>query len=68
MRADDVGLCASCRWRRWVESGKGSRFLFCRRSETDPRFPKYPRLPVLRCPGYEAGDAPIDRSSPPPDS
>jgi hypothetical protein len=22
-------------------------------SRTDPRFPKYPRLPVLACSGYE---------------
>ncbi|MCI0372115.1 MAG: hypothetical protein L0214_12275 [candidate division NC10 bacterium] len=54
MSAGEVGLCASCRHRRWVASGKGSRFLYCRRSETDPLFPKYPRLPVLRCGGYEA--------------
>jgi hypothetical protein len=25
----------------------------CERSKTDDRFPKYPRLPVERCPGYE---------------
>jgi hypothetical protein len=25
----------------------------CERSKTDERFPKYPRLPVLECPGYE---------------
>lgn len=56
MSADEVGLCASCRYHRWVGSRKGSRFLYCRRSETDPLFPKYPRLPVLRCGGYEAGE------------
>ncbi|MBI2081099.1 MAG: hypothetical protein HYY54_04415 [candidate division NC10 bacterium] len=65
MGAGEAGRCGSCRYRRWVQSGKGSRFLFCRRSETDPRFPKYPRLPVLRCAGYEAGDDPADRSAPP---
>jgi hypothetical protein len=25
----------------------------CERSKTDERFPKYPRLPVLECFGYE---------------
>ena len=25
----------------------------CLRSKTDERFPKYPRTPVERCPGYE---------------
>lgn len=25
----------------------------CRLSETDPRFQKYPALPVVRCEGYE---------------
>ena len=35
-----------------IESDRGSIFLFCERSKTDPQFPKYPRLPVLRCAGY----------------
>jgi len=38
---------------RTVESARGSTFYFCERSKTDPSFPKYPRLPVLRCSGYE---------------
>lgn len=25
----------------------------CLRHRTDPAYPKYPRLPVLRCGGYE---------------
>jgi hypothetical protein len=25
----------------------------CERSKVDPRFAKYPRLPVTSCPGYE---------------
>ena len=25
----------------------------CLRHKTDPRFPKYPRIPVAACPGYE---------------
>ena len=27
----------------------------CERSKTDPSFPKYPRVPVLECRGYERG-------------
>lgn len=47
-----VGLCASCANVRVVRSGKGSTFFLCELSKTDPAFPKYPRLPVLRCRGY----------------
>jgi hypothetical protein len=35
-----------------VETRKGSRFYLCTLSEVDPRFPKYPRIPVVRCIGY----------------
>jgi hypothetical protein len=53
----EAGLCASCRHARRVESDRGSRFWRCARSADDPRFAKYPRLPVLQCPGYEPGGA-----------
>ncbi len=29
----------------------------CLRHKTDPRFAKYPRVPVERCPGYERAGA-----------
>jgi hypothetical protein len=48
-----IGLCADCRFMRVVESARGSKFYLCERSTTDPTFPKYPRLPVLQCRGYE---------------
>ena len=48
-----VGLCRSCRHARVVRSDRGSVFYQCRRSFTDPAYAAYPRLPVLRCPGYE---------------
>lgn len=54
-----VGLCADCRNVRIIESRRGSRFYLCRLSEVDPRFPKYPRLPVLRCSGYDPTGAEI---------
>jgi hypothetical protein len=48
----DVGLCARCTHVQVVESRRGSRFYLCRLSATDPRFPKYPRLPVVQCAGF----------------
>ena len=33
---------------------RGSRFLLCTLSTTDPRYPKYPHQPVVRCAGYQA--------------
>jgi hypothetical protein len=47
-----LGLCANCLHARIISSSKGSQFLLCQLSQTDPSFPKYPRLPVLRCAGY----------------
>ncbi|HWP65298.1 MAG TPA: hypothetical protein VNO26_05235 [Candidatus Limnocylindria bacterium] len=55
--ARTVGLCASCRHAARQETARGSVFWRCRRAETDPRFPRYPRLPVLDCPGVERPDA-----------
>ena len=49
-----IGLCDDCQHTKEVVSGKGSRFFYCRRSETDERYAKYPALPVRRCGGYEA--------------
>ncbi|HEY8551604.1 MAG TPA: hypothetical protein VIL35_16715 [Vicinamibacterales bacterium] len=49
----DVGLCARCRWMRLVQSARGSRFYRCGRSDVDRTYPRYPRLPVLDCRGYE---------------
>jgi hypothetical protein len=48
------GLCDSCRHQRVVKNTRGSVFSLCERSKTDPRYPKYPRVPVLECPGFEA--------------
>jgi hypothetical protein len=47
------GLCGHCRLARRIESERGSTFVLCERALTDNRFRKYPRLPVLACPGYE---------------
>jgi hypothetical protein len=48
-----AGLCDSCVHQKLIENTRGSRFSMCLRSKTDARFPKYPRLPVESCPGYE---------------
>jgi hypothetical protein len=55
----DPGLCASCLHAR-VVGGANSRFWFCELSRTDPRFARYPRLPVLKCAGYEKGKGSAD--------
>ena len=39
---------------RKVVSDRKSVFYQCRLSDTNPDFPKYPRLPVLQCSGYRA--------------
>jgi hypothetical protein len=51
-----VGLCAACAFGRTVVSGRGSTFWLCELSASDPRFAKYPRLPVLRCAGFTRRD------------
>jgi hypothetical protein len=48
-----LGLCADCLHAHQIRSDKDSMFLQCRLSFTDPRFKKYPRLPILQCSGYE---------------
>ena len=48
------GLCRDCNRGRRVESARGSVFWLCARAAVDGAFPRYPRLPVLRCEGYQA--------------
>jgi len=48
-----VGQCSLCRHARAIRSAKNSEFWLCERSNSDPRFAKYPRLPVRACPGFE---------------
>ena len=47
------GLCDTCRHQRLVRTGRGSVFTMCLKSREDPDFPKYPRVPVEACTGYE---------------
>lgn len=50
---DAIGLCAHCLFARVIRSGRGPIYYQCLKSLEDPTFPKYPRLPVLECAGYE---------------
>jgi hypothetical protein len=49
--AERVGLCATCRHARVLETPR-SVFWRCLLAAEDPRFDKYPRLPVIECIGY----------------
>jgi hypothetical protein len=53
-----AGLCDRCRHQRLVANTRGSRFSLCERSRRDLAYPKYPRLPVRACPGFEARGGP----------
>jgi hypothetical protein len=44
-----AGLCDSCRWQKLIRNTRGSTFSMCQH----PELPKYPRLPVVRCDGFE---------------
>jgi len=47
-----TGLCSTCAHQKVIGNTRGSTFSLCERSKTDPAYPKYPQIPVLRCPGY----------------
>jgi hypothetical protein len=53
MAKPNAGLCDSCRHQRLVRNTRGSVFSLCDRSRTDPDYPRYPRLPVVSCAGYD---------------
>ena len=66
---DRVGLCQRCVHARIVPTPR-STFWRCMLAETDARFERYPRLPVLSCVGFttakaEKADGP-DEESPGP--
>jgi hypothetical protein len=48
-----AGLCDRCAHQKLIGNTRGSTFSMCERAKTDQRFPKYPRLPVAECPGFE---------------
>jgi hypothetical protein len=50
-------LCDTCAWMREIVTPKGSRFLLCQFSKSDPAYPKYPPQPMVGCGGYVRGNA-----------
>jgi hypothetical protein len=54
-----AGLCGTCVHQQLVPNTRGSVFSLCTRSREDPAYPRYPRLPVLSCPGYRSRVAPL---------
>jgi hypothetical protein len=58
------GLCDTCVHQQIVRNTRGSVFSLCRRSREDAGYPRYPRMPVLACPGHElsppASERPAD--------
>jgi hypothetical protein len=50
--ASRIGLCEHCRHAKRIETPR-SVFWMCALAATDPRFAKYPRLPVIECAGFE---------------
>jgi hypothetical protein len=48
-----AGLCASCEHLRLLASRR-SVFVRCGLAAANPRFPRYPGLPVSACRGYRA--------------
>ena len=52
------GLCMGCRHAHRIDTARGSTFWRCRLAEVDARFPRYPRLPVVECAGYEPVEHP----------
>jgi hypothetical protein len=54
----NAGLCDRCVHQRIVKNTRGSTFSLCERSKTEPdKYPRYPRLPVTECDGYERAKA-----------
>ena len=63
------GLCGVCEHARVLENRRRSRFYLCELSRVDPRYPRYPPLPVLACIGFRprseegaAAETPVEQS------
>jgi len=49
------GQCATCVHARVVANDRGSSFVQCGLAAQDPRFRRYPPVPVYGCRGYAVG-------------
>ncbi|MBF9071212.1 hypothetical protein [Streptacidiphilus fuscans] len=54
----EPGLCATCAHVHLNETRRGTAYLRCTRATWDAQLPRYPRLPVLTCPGFEQRSEP----------
>jgi hypothetical protein len=54
----EPGLCAACQHAKLNETRRGTAYLRCTRAAWDPELPRYPRLPVTQCWGFD----PVGRS------
>ena len=52
------GLCATCVHAKVIASDRGHRFIRCGLSEADPRYARYPLLPVAVCAGHDVRQPP----------
>jgi hypothetical protein len=52
----DPGLCAVCQHAKLNETRRGTAYLRCTRAAWDSRLPRYPRLPVTQCVGFDPAD------------
>jgi hypothetical protein len=53
MTAPHAGLCEHCAFHSIVVSSRKELFHLCGKSKSDGAFPKYPRIPVVHCLGFE---------------
>jgi hypothetical protein len=64
VKAPEAGLCNACVHQRVVGTTRGSVFSLCEKSKEDPRFPKYPRIPVVECDGFTRASASVEETGP----
>lgn len=49
----EPGCCGGCAHAKLNATRRGTAYLRCLRAAWDDRLPRYPRLPVLSCHGFE---------------
>jgi hypothetical protein len=54
----EPGLCGACRHASVKGTNRGTAYLRCTRASWDDRLPRYPRLPVTSCIGFQGAEEP----------
>jgi hypothetical protein len=49
----EPGLCEACLHAKLNETRRGTAYLRCTRAAWDTSLPRYPRLPVMQCAGFD---------------